>query len=281
MTTQRRTRLRERLVRALDRADRRWGKRRLFLRRSTDPQTYRRILELGRRPILIGGCGRSGTSMLLAILSCHPEVHAVERETHAFCPTGYERDIDRGAEFVLENVFRLLIAADIAPSRTRWCEKTPKNIQFAERALAYLGSGTRFLHLVRDGRDVITSRHRNAPERAWVTPERWIDDAAAGRAIEDHPQVLTVRYEDVVRSLEPTLRRICGFLELEFHRDLLDYPAASPLPRDEIWQPRLRAISAASIGRWRAPEHDAVVGRLLADPSGSDLLHHYGYVTRD
>ena len=196
----------KRVDRALHAIDRRWLRRRLFLLRATDWSTANRIRSMSRRPILIGGCGRSGTTVLQGLLSCHPEVHAVDIDTSAFCPTAYTESVNLNAPFDLARVYRRLIRAGLAPTSTRWSEKTPKNVLFAGRALDYLGPGARFICIVRDGRDVVTSRHRSAPERYWVEPERWIADVEAGRAIENHPRVHTLRYEDLVRSLEDDSR---------------------------------------------------------------------------
>jgi len=168
--------------------DRRWLRRRLWLWRATDWKNFRRIDTMTGRAILIGGCGRSGTTVLNGLLSCHPQVQTVDIETSAFCPTAYTADVDLDAAFQLDRVYRRLVRIEIPASCTRWSEKTPKNVLFARRALDYLGPGARFIHIVRDGRDVVTSRHRRAPDRYWVSPERWIQDVEAGRSLEAHPR---------------------------------------------------------------------------------------------
>ena len=48
------------------------------------------VLQIPQTPILIGGCGRSGTTLLLSLLSAHPRIRAVSRqgrnlETDAMC----------------------------------------------------------------------------------------------------------------------------------------------------------------------------------------------------
>ena len=39
---------------------------------------------------MIGGCARSGTTLLLSMLSCHPRLLAIPNETMSLCPTAYE-----------------------------------------------------------------------------------------------------------------------------------------------------------------------------------------------
>ena len=258
--------------------DRRRLRRRLWLWRATDWKKFRRIDTMTRRAILIGGCGRSGTTVLNGLLSCHPQVQTVDIETSAFCPTAYTEDVDLDAAFQLDRVYRRLVRIEIPASCTRWSEKTPKNVLFARRALDYLGPDARFIHIVRDGRDVVTSRHRRAPDRYWVSPERWIQDVEAGLALEANPRVWTVRYEDLVHDLEGELRSLCGFLDLPFDERMLGYPETARVPHSEGWIPRLRPISQASVGRWREPEHAVAVQALMSDPRAVSLMDHYGYL---
>jgi len=266
---------------ALHAFDRRRLRRRLWLWRATSWKDFRRIDSMTNRAILIGGCGRSGTTVLNGLLSCHPDIQVVDIETSAFCQTAYAEQVDLAADFRLERVYRRLVRIEIPASCTRWSEKTPKNVLFAGRALLYLGPGARFIHIVRDGRDVVTSRHRRAPDRYWVSPKRWILDVEAGRALEDHPRVITVRYEDLMLDLEPQLRRLCAFLDLSFDERMLGYPETARVPRSEGWVPRLRPISEASVGRWRAPEHAEAVEELLSDRRAVALMRHYGYLAPD
>lgn len=266
---------------ALHGFDRRRLRRRLWLWRATSWKDFRRIDSMTNRAILIGGCGRSGTTVLKGLLSCHSDIQVVDIETSAFCQTAYTDQVDLAADFRLERVYRRLIRIPIPASCSRWVEKTPKNVLFARRALDYLGPGARFIHIVRDGRDVVTSKHRTAPDRYWVSPQRWIQDVAAGRALEAHPSVVTVRYEDLVHDLEPELRRLCAFLDLPFDAQMLGYPETARVPRSEGWLPRLRPISVSSVGRWRAPEHAAAVEALMSDQTAVSLMRHYGYLSAD
>ena len=44
-----------------------------------------RYRKLTRPPVIVGGCERSGTTLLLSILSSHPAIQAIPVETWAFC----------------------------------------------------------------------------------------------------------------------------------------------------------------------------------------------------
>jgi hypothetical protein len=69
-------------------------------------------------PVIIGGCGRSGTTLLSAMIDAHPLF---------FC----------GPE-------------------SRWSEKTPGNVRVLDRIFEYFPRA-RFIHVIRDGRDVVCS----------------------------------------------------------------------------------------------------------------------------
>ena len=83
---------------ALHSLDRRYLRRRLWLWRAADWKTFRRVDAMTNRAILIGGCGRSGTTVLNGLLSCHPDVQVVDIETSAFCQTAYRGDLDLESE---------------------------------------------------------------------------------------------------------------------------------------------------------------------------------------
>lgn len=256
----------------------------LFYRalRARVPRRAWHVHRMSKRPVFIGGCGRSGTTMMLSLLSAHPSVYAIPYETHAFAPGPYPPDGDSGLPFELVHLHTALLQpSESLEGRSRWCEKTPGNIHFADRILTYFGVDARFIHMVRDGRAVVTSRHRHhAPQRYWVTPERWIRDVAAGRHAETHPQVLTVRYEDVVEDYRDVMRTVCRFLEAPFaHRDFELYPdtAKTLKTRDGQDKPP-RPIRSSRDERWKQEEHAEIIERLLSVPEAHDHLAHYGYV---
>lgn len=253
-----------------------------FLSDNTSPGHARRLLALSRRPVIIGGCGRSGTTLLLSVLSCHPHIWGIERETMAFCPDGfhgttYTKNPDLEMPFQSWKVLELLIQANIPESCTRWCEKTPRNVVYFEQILRYFGAEARLIHIVRDGRDVTTSIHPLTTDHFWVPIHRWVMDVSAGRRFEDHPQVLTIRYEDFLGEYEATLRRICAFIDEEFHPNFLQYPQTAKVLDSMAWNETARPISTRSIGRWRKPELAEHIREFHANPQAVELLRHYGY----
>lgn len=229
------------------------------------------------RPLVIGGCARSGTTLLLSILSAHPEIAAVPIETRTLCPTAYDARPRRNAPFEFAKLAGHLDALMTEKCRV-WCEKTPRNVLFFSRLLRTLGTEARMIHLVRDGRDVVCSKHPDKPDEFWVSPQRWITDVNAGLRLEGHRQVLAVRYEDLVLQTQRTLNEICRFVGLAFVPELMEYPDHAKLRRCNAWSKPAQPIFGSSIGRWRRAEFAERVGHLMAHRKASRLLEHYRYV---
>ena len=242
-----------------------------------------RILSLNKRPIIIGGCGRSGTTLLLSVLSCHPTIWGIPMETVALCPDGYgddglyNKNPDLSVPLDTWKIYRHLIDSPIPDQVERWCEKTPRNVLYFERILESFGSGVRFIQIVRDGRDVITSRHPADAKDFWVPIDRWVQDVTAGLKFENHPQVFTVRYEDFLNDYEGRLRSICDFIDVEFVDEFLAYPETSKVNQHLAWDGGSRAISTKSIGKWKKPEFSDMVKAFQEDPEAMRLLRHFGY----
>jgi len=261
-----------------------------FLRKSMPPDAARKYLEMGRQPIVIGGCGRSGTTLLLSVLSCHPHIFGIDVETRALCPGAYQDDTEgkRNADGsvvpftypIMRRIYEYLFQNEdrIAASATRWCEKTPKNILCLAGILDYFGKDVRFINIVRDGRDVISSRHPSNPGEFWVSPERWIAEVTAGLKYEGNPQVLTIRYEDLILDYEKTVREICLFIGEEFSDAFLSYPNSTSVKKSMAWSEPAIGIHAKSIGRWNEECFKDRVAALLANQKAVNLLKHYHYL---
>ena len=224
--------------------------------------------------IVVGGCARSGTTLLATLLSAHPRVHLYsegdyDRETRVFCRAGRNLDTALG---------RLLARDPPHPAATRWCEKTATNVRHIERILEHFGARVRFLNIVRDGRDVVTSVHPSAPHRHAVKPNRWVRDVQAGREGERDPRLRTFRYEDLVAAPERVLRSVCEFVELPFEANMLRYPEAAAVRQSGAWfGDEARPIDSAGVGRWRDARHRERVLELWRCPGAEELMAFYGY----
>ena len=234
-----------------------------------------------RPPILIGGCARSGTTLLLSILSSSPRIFAFPGETCLFCPMTYgQRPPDPDATFSRYRFYRHLLYQKIPATAWRWCEKTPKNVLFFGKILDHFDGRVRLIHMVRDGRDVVSSRHPRDPSRYWVPPRRWVDEVRAGLDWEGHESVLTVRYEDLVTDIQGQLTRLEEFLDEDLRGLAEHWHDRAAVRLSVAWFDEVQATHSRSIGRWKKPQHRAVVEELMAIPEAVELLDRLGYDTR-
>jgi hypothetical protein len=114
--------------------------------------------------------------------------------------------------------------------KPRWGDKTPVYIESIHQIGVALGDQARFIHLIRDGRDVAVSRGARAVKRGReATPAR--DEAETWKrriqgAREEAREVdhyLELRYEDLIADPETVLRKVCDFIDLEFDQAMLTY----------------------------------------------------------
>ncbi|MDQ3031588.1 MAG: sulfotransferase [Myxococcota bacterium] len=124
----------------------------------------------------------------------------------------------------------------------------------------------RFVHLVRDGRDVARSTVAIGwAGNVWTACEHW---AAAERlwaqvaATLPADRRIDVHYEELVRDPRATLERICAFIGIEYDEAMLEYPQRSSY----------RAPDPALAERWRetfAPHElrlvESRIGELLVE----------------
>jgi hypothetical protein len=164
-----------------------------------------------------------------------------------------------------------------AHGKSRWGDKTPDHVRYMP-LLADLWPEGRFVHLIRDGRDVAGSLSRTpfGPKTVLAQARYWAKRVRAGRragASLGHSRYLEVRYESLVGHLENELRRICAFADLAFDPAMLRHHERSvgAIPPSEIGhQAGALQPLRAGIRDWRVdmPARDVAIfesaeGRLL------------------
>ena len=290
------------------------------------PLTRRRAPSLPPAPFVVG-VGRSGTTLLRLMLDAHPEL-AIPAETH-FVPELLERErecrvpgelvdvivaartwgdfgLDERAFRDAVEAARALTAAEVLrifyglcaqrEDKPRWGDKTPGYVKRMRPIAAGLEEA-RFIHLVRDGRDVALSRLRRGMGEGKPmadVADLWKRriESARKQAKRLRGRYLELRYEDLVADPEQALRSICDLIELGFHPAMLDHhrDAAERIgqlgdlaaegerggrPAEERREAHALASqppSEARIGGWREhmdpedrAEFEAVAGALLVE----------------
>jgi hypothetical protein len=229
----------------------------MLLQKRLDPDRSA-IAKVDRIPApFIVGHARSGTTLLRLMLDAHPDL-AIPDETH-FIPRVIERcrtDANPRAAFLeillghpawpsflipedafaeqvgrldpfdvgeaLRVFFRFYAARFDKP---RWGEKTPGYLEHMHLIQEVLPE-SRFIHIIRDGRDVALSWQ--GVSRGNVTVEqvahRWMRQLWLARGqVEALDYYLEIRYEDLIDDAEPVLRTICDFVELPWDAGMLTY----------------------------------------------------------
>lgn len=227
-------------------------------------------------PIYIGGCGRSGTTLLLSILSSHPKIFACPKELGMF------NDVDKEDESNTEpkrkdRLYKTFLTEKIDETCTRWCEKSPSNVKYIDQIEAHHNGRFKFIHIVRDGRDVILSKHPKDPSRYWVDPSRWINDVTQGKNHYEHPKVHTVRYEDLILDFDNQIEKICEFLNLELVDELKNWHDHTGVRKNKAYYGDVKPIFPSSISKWKKPENSERAKELLKYDKAKELLEFFDY----
>lgn len=245
------------------------------------------ILTLGRKkeqrifseaPIIIGGGARSGTTLLLSILSAHPSIFAFRKELSLF---KYGKEVE--GHFMPERIDRFytgILRNHINRKVDRWCEKTPNNIRYMERIESFFqGKDYRFIQIVRDGRDVILSRHPHTTHRHYhVEPGEWVADVQEGLKYQDRENFLTIRYESLIQDFEHTMATLCKHIGIDLSDELLYFYEHASVRRNPAYFSGLEKIHSGSIGKWKKPENRERVDELLSYPGATELLKRLDYL---
>ncbi|TDB79925.1 sulfotransferase [Actinomadura sp. KC216] len=170
-----------------------------------------------------------------------------------------------------------------ATGKRRWGIKIQREIAHADRFVRRW-PGARFVHVVRDGRDVAAS------QRSQPWGYRSIGDAAAGwaglvnavRDVVPRKDCYELRYEDLVADPEAVLRPLCAFLDEPWdarvlrHADSDHALSANPFEHPSAEAAR-RPVNDASVGRYRRElsERDIEDFERIA----GDALQRLGYPT--
>jgi hypothetical protein len=174
------------------------------------------------------------------------------------------------ANFV-EGLFR---PASERVSAARWCEKTPRNVLFMER-LYQLFPDMRFIHIVRDGRDVVASMMRRgfwpvaaghefptlAAYQGDITPRLaagyWAEVLALAETFTTRippSSYFELRLEDLVSRPDSLLQELCEFLGEDFDPKMLEHDLSRH--HSGHWKQALSARDVAVI--------QEVAGEMLA-----------------
>lgn len=256
--------------------------------------------------IFMGGCGRSGTTLLREMINRHPNIFCGPETSMfglPFWPNNIAKmwNIDEGTiKYEAERSRNLVQYAEnfysyhsSAMAKPRAADKTPNNVRVVGKLLTWFPKSL-FVHVIRDGRDVacslrnhpkeiivngqIVANHINRPISECAT--RWLNDTSSGLVYRNNPRYYEVRYEDLVTKPEITLRLLCEFIGETFSIQMLDPQSANT---DSMDAGRLinnhnsnDKISTVSVGRWQ--KNLSYLERQDFIDVAGELLLSLGYV---
>ncbi len=264
-------------------------------------------------PIIIGGCGRSGTTLMRVILDSHSQI-ACGPESNVFPSPNRLNPGSPGAEKLArkfeisasemtellrssstraEFADRFFDAYRRHAGKPLWADKTPRNIQVMPYILEHFPKA-RFVHVIRDGRDVVCSLRTHPRHRVidgeivkldtWNPIEdcvgRWVKDVGDGLAYRGDPRYYELKYENLVTETEPTLRGLFEFLELPWEPAVMSFHEVQSASRDPVkfaQNPEAtKPLQTSSIGRWRKDLSEEDLAYVLGE--AGPLLRTLGYL---
>jgi hypothetical protein len=269
-------------------------------------------------PFIVGR-GRSGTTLLRAMFDSHAKM-AIPQESHFVVNMGMERgryehgdglDVDLFLSDLFEHFgfVRWRLPAEVVTAafrdsppasfpaairgvfasyaryhgKSRYGDKTPGYVM-SMRLLADLFPESRFVHVIRDGRDVALSYLEGGwgPRTLAGNAVYWRRFVRRGRkegARLGADRYCEVRYESLLDDPERELRRLSGFVGLEFDVAMLQYfersHALLVTPRLVQTHGALRLPPTKGLRDWRREMSNDQL--TLFEALAGDLLNELGY----
>lgn len=247
----------------------------------------------GKRLVFAGGAPRSGLTLLRAILSAHPHIFcgpdsgilpglALQwREFATQLGALHESDFALAPDAVKKNfskaIWTLLAEAPAASRKRLVVEKTPLNL-LAFNDLAHLFPDAKFIHVVRDGRDVVASLlQRNWRDPQTGAPFAHVTDASAAaaywsglvsigrqaeQAFHNPDQFYVLHYENLAKNPTQALTALFEFLDEPFDSQVANFY------ENDI---QLVGIECESRSRLAKPINDDRVGRWRVNLSPAQI----------
>lgn len=261
------------------------------------------LAHLAQGPIFIVGATRSGTTWVYDILTTHPQVAGVS-ESFMFSPVGLSglfRPIHHGdaglgrllsrEELILEvrELASRLLARALGPEHRYLVEKSGSHAQVMS-LIGEVFPTARFVHVLRDGRDVCVSvrasaltwapgwgrtwaRNMYSAAREWAT----IVSSARDHAADLGERFLEIRYEDIKRNPFEAYRRLFDFCGIP-HDEVLLRHVFERTDFESNYRPREDAFHRrGQVGDWKT-HFNLLDAWAFKRAAGRELIEH-GYET--
>lgn len=276
----------------------------------------------GEQPVFIISSGRSGTTLMRSMLVAGGQIaipaetqiiHVLPVKFHTTRGLGWEDRVrliiasfeshrnfplwqvnladayqkslalpekERSLARVINEVY-FTYAAQAFPDAKVWGDQSPIHTFY----LPYIKKvfpNARYMHLLRDGRDVVSSMvTRHGDNYLFEAVLRWKTSIKRISSFQKEltpEQYLEVRYENLVREPEPTLQKVCDFIGIHYAQRMLDYwklPTTIEHKYKTFHENLGKPVFDSSIGKWRErlskQQQEYVIKNLAVE------LHKLGY----
>lgn len=272
-------------------------------------------------PTFLFGMERSGTTLLSMMVGAHPEIAVPLATTGMWVEFAARLEADFNSLTNQEEVVRLVDAirghrrirlwdatlereallhglptGDYgavvdrfhevyarAKGKSYWASVDIATLEHMDQVNTWFADA-RFLHIIRDGRDVALS-HQTMPygagniaecARAWV--QRTTTSVKMGRIL-GPSRYMTVRFEDLVLDSRAALERICSFIGVPFDEAMLRYVdmVDEKIPEDRrwLWPAISQSPQESKVGQWR--QRMTRSQRIVFEGIGNSTLKAWGY----
>jgi hypothetical protein len=279
-----------------------------------DPTTF--------QPLLMFGFERSGTTLLSMMMGAHPDLavplsttglwYRYYAELGSYGPLAERDNVRRLAESLLNEerikLWDVDLQADevvagfdprgfsdvvarfhrlyaLKKGKSYWASMDISTLKNMDTANVWFPDA-RFIHIVRDGRDVALSHEtylygtRNTLDCAQSWASAVTTNLKMGAMIASD-RYCVVKYEDLVNDSERVLRNICEFIGLTYDPQMLTYydmvEAKIPKSKRSLWPELGSPPNDSKAYQWKAAMSEAK--RVVFEREAGSLLRRLGYET--
>jgi len=258
-----------------------------------------------RPPIIIGGCPRSGTTLLRTMLDSHPNIYSgVElaitmqvaqatidtwKAIGSRAESSYGIDDGDIARAYGKSIEHILEKIRERSGKPRVADKMPQSVQHFN-TLSWMLPDSLFIHVIRDGRDTACSIINHTVEfkdkqgnPMWFTKDaveatkywNWITNR--GLLMRNHPncdRYYEIFYENLIKDTETEMRKLLDFLGEPWNDRVLEH-FEDTHELEETTRQSGNKPNTYSIGRWKREITEEEKDRI--DTKIGETLNILGY----
>jgi hypothetical protein len=139
---------------------------------------------------------------------------------------------EQSSESFKQILFTALMQAskEKMPNKTIFCEKTPQHLQNVQE-IHKLFPSAKFIHVKRDGRDVVNSLLKMPWRPAGLINNArfWRKYARLGEELENSlldeklkENIISIKFEELLENPSEILKRVCKFIDISFDESMLE-----------------------------------------------------------